>query len=106
MMRRKAKFALMGLIGALVLAAGLHPSGSIACPAILNFDYYSFRPSSNVASLCSGTCGQSVTVESSWGLSGSWTGNGTLSSKFATGLYSVVEADEWGDILFIYFTVS
>jgi len=82
------------------------PGVSIACPVIPNFDYYSFYPSSNVALLCSDGCGQSVTIESSWGLAGSWIGNGTVYTKFAAGQYTIVEGDEWGDLLFLYFTVS
>jgi hypothetical protein len=81
--------------------------GSIECPGTPNFNYYSFQPSSNLAMLCSDTCiPWSVTIESTWGLAGSWTGNGTVYTKFPAGLYTVVEGDEWGDLLLLYFTIS
>jgi hypothetical protein len=85
--------------------------GVHSCPYVPNFSGYLFDPFSNTATLTQDD-GYVISVYSSTNFSGYWAG-GTPPfyydqkfSQFSPGLYTVVEGDEWGDAVFLYFTVG
>ncbi len=74
-----------------------------------SFDGYTFMPSSNKAILTPSATPQ--VIQSTKVISGTWFvgPSPTYTPKFvqfAPGTYTVIEGDEWGDILFLYFDVG
>jgi hypothetical protein len=90
-----------------------YPPGPYPCPMILVVGSYLFQPLSNNATL--GTApngpGGTIPMESVVSVNGTWiksSGSGFNSTyhPFAPGVYTVVAGDEWGDTVFVHFTVQ
>lgn len=92
----------------------LYEPGPYNCPLILSgIDSYAFLPLSSTAAVYGSCepepCFSSFNVNSTGSVSGSWSGNSTDNSQFssfAQGTYTVVAGDEWGHLVFAYFSVS
>jgi hypothetical protein len=86
--------------------------GTTMCPNIPSSDGYNFNPTSNVAILNDAPGYFMIRVQASTSVNGSWSGGsppyyaGSKFSHFSPGVYTVVEGDEWGDVLFLYFRVT
>ena len=89
----------------------LHP-GTIMCPNSPSFGSYTFEPTSNVAILTE-VQGSMIQVHSLTVINGSWSAgsgppyyNNSKFSHFSSGTYTIVEGDEWGDVVILYFRVG
>lgn len=84
-----------------------HP-GIYNCPAIFIVKSYQFEPSSNLASIETGsTFPVSVTLSVSGGWSGgNALGVGSVLQNFSPGTYTVIGGDEWGSLVMLHFAVS
>lgn len=80
--------------------------GTIFCPSNPSFSSYTFEPTSNVAILTD-VQGSMIRVHSSTAINGSWSGGSQPKfSQFSPGVYTVVEGDQWGDVLLLYFRIG
>lgn len=70
---------------------------------------YLFSPQSDVALPNPSFLGNSQVMKGVFDINGYWTGSGFnigVFHYFEPGIYTLFAADEWGDFLFLYFTVS
>jgi hypothetical protein len=80
--------------------------GPYYCGYAGNFQSYYFSPNSNFAVLAPNDT-TNIFIHASTIVNGSWvSGKGATFAHFSTGAYTVVEGDEWGDLLFLYFKVT
>jgi hypothetical protein len=84
--------------------------GTYYCSNTGNFSGYYFSPMSNRALLTPNDT-TTLSVQAFKSVNGSWVVGGPPNYTprfvlFPSGIYTVVEGDEWGDILFLYFQVS
>ncbi len=93
----------------------IHP-GTYSCPEIFHIDSYVFQPSGNLvnySNLCTGpgSPGCLIPMTGTIQLNGSWSGGdqfgkGAIDNILNPGIYTVVGADEWGQIVLLHFAVT
>ncbi len=86
----------------------IYEPGTYACPIIFPVSSYEFLPLSDHALLISSENSPiNYTMQSITYVNGSWVyvGNQLEFRNFSSGIYTVVTADEWGEIQIAHFTV-
>jgi hypothetical protein len=93
----------------LIQGVQYYQPGVFFCPVILNPGWYLFGPQSTDATLggfCSPEpCGTSSRLNTTVTITGEYVGGSPSPTPLAPGLYTVVVGDEWGALLFLYFSV-
>jgi len=87
----------------------LRPPGPHYCSIAGSFDGYYYKPSSDSAVLAPNYT-HSIRTHASITMNGSWKAGSAPNytprfELFSPGAYTVVEGDEWGDLLFLYFDI-
>ncbi len=81
--------------------------GLVTCPYI-HIDHYVFQPRSDVAEFVGTVAGDSninASTASEFSLSGYYSASASEWIQFPPGLYTLVEGDAWGSLVFLPFTV-
>ena len=77
----------------------------VPCPLLIRYvSGYYFQGASDVALVLPGT-GPGIPMASGLAVSGNYT-TGSSRTSFSPGEYTVVAGDEWGSLVFLYFTVG
>ncbi len=82
------------------------------CPALYHIGYYQFLPHSSQARLYGSSAEtnylDTTELSGTLNISGFWTGTAQEPAfhAFAPGTYTIVSADEWGDVGILHFTVA
>jgi len=87
-----------------------YPPGTYYCPLLLHVGWYQFSPLSTNATLggfCNPEpCGISLPMNTTVAINGEYVASSKTLTPLAPGIYTVVAGDEWGALLFFYFTVT
>ncbi len=102
-------------IGSATPLAVYYP-GVFSCPAIGGFDNYTIQANSDVAILTGPNTPLNLTLFSSFSFSGYYTSGSNFTanytnkdyqfSYFPQGVYTIVVEDEWGAVVYMYFTIT
>lgn len=83
-------------------------NGQISCSESIYTHTYSFQPLSDMVTVDPGVQNHQYTTTTSLSvsMSGYWTPSGSSFQQFPRGTYTVIGADQWGNVLLLHFTVG